>query len=679
MPRRRMVAVGALVAVALVGAFLVSGAPSGLGLGRDDGNAPAAAPAEAVADALAPAVPRPETPTQTTTSPTAPTTGADHATPPGPPPTVEGPVLLVRLVGLDPAAAAAPEILVFGSGAPRWSELVRATPHGPVGPADTFAIGIGELFVDGAAPIGLDVRVDLAGYLYATAKGPLRAATASRPEGPPTYAIDVPVVRAATIAGTVVDERDAPMLGARVGAVTLGADGPAESASEAVETDAGGRYRVRVPAAGRQVVVAVADGAVPGCVEVSAVLGREVESLTIRLALGVAVEGSVRRTDGEPLPGLDVTAEPVGDAPRLVRLTLRNGSGVTARWAAGGVLPDRREAKTDDAGRFRIGGLLPGTHRVGVMQGRWDSVSRTIGAVFGGMTREVGVPASGVDFTADVVRLRVAVRSQGKPVGGAMVHLEAGRDSVGLGAGDDGELDFGVRPGQEYGIWVEAEGYRPARLRVTAPAPGDPRVEVIEMERLADPGAIVVRFRGPGTEAIAVAGYHFRTGAGAHDGPQPPVRVVDGAFRIERAPAGRVVLAVTPDGPVGGTSGWWTDAVATVEVPSGGEIGVEMAVHRGGRLRVAAKDRDGAFVRAQTALVGPTGPVSPIFWYWTDGASTSYTGMGATAAGPSDLVRVLPPGAYTLTLSLAGHRSCTLPFAIREGETTPVEATLDPE
>ncbi len=165
-----------------------------------------------------------------------------------------------------------------------------------------------------------------------------------------------PTTGTASIAGTVVndEERAVPV---RRAVVTVA--GPGLVPSRSAITDDDGRFTIeRLPAGRFTISVSRASfitsiyGAKrpgkPGTAVVVAV-GQRVTGLTVKLWRGAVIAGVVRTEDGQPAEGLTVRVIAAHQTPEPSIFTL-----------------DSNSAKTNDAGEFRIFGLMPGSYLVSV-------------------------------------------------------------------------------------------------------------------------------------------------------------------------------------------------------------------------------------------------------------------------------------------------------------------------
>lgn len=178
----------------------------------------------------------------------------------------------------------------------------------------------------------------------------LAAALAIAPSHTSPQAAPRTAANSARISGTVLtmSEPGAPV---RRAVVTVRQGAIARSAI----TDDNGRFVVDGLPAGRYEVVArrasfvdAAYGARrPGgdSVPVALADGEQLDGLTLRMARGAVITGTVRDGDGRALPGVDVRAIPSGT---MLGLLFRREGAVT----------------TDDRGAYRIHGLAPGRYQV---------------------------------------------------------------------------------------------------------------------------------------------------------------------------------------------------------------------------------------------------------------------------------------------------------------------------
>ena len=195
--------------------------------------------------------------------------------------------------------------------------------------ATTNAEGVARLIGVGAIDAPLAVR----------AKGFAPAAMMFRASGDGN-AIDhasVSLARGAALSGRVVDEKGKPIARARVVAMSASEPLPVvDPRRDGVLTAADGTFSIDTLSAGTWRVTAVAGDYAPATSVPITVDGEHVRGgVDLVLTRGAVVRGTVQDTTGKPVAGADVSVVVRGFVP----------------WRA------RRQAFTDDAGTFAIGGL----------------------------------------------------------------------------------------------------------------------------------------------------------------------------------------------------------------------------------------------------------------------------------------------------------------------------------
>ena len=226
-----------------------------------------------------------------------------------------------------------------------FSTATLQDPDAPPGSADqpvTVSLG--------ADVSGVDVTFDL--------PSELRRSGAPRPVDP---------TATGSLRGRVLTPQGTPIAGAVVQAYLNGAP------SEAVETDARGRYAITRLAAGQYTVQAFKHGFLtpqPGrgssAVEIllrdrnssdedrliAVGANQSVDSVDVTLARGGAIAGTIVDEFGEPMQGVMVTVlelRALGGRTRALRAATANNGNLD---------------RTDDRGRYRLFGLQPGTYFV---------------------------------------------------------------------------------------------------------------------------------------------------------------------------------------------------------------------------------------------------------------------------------------------------------------------------
>ena len=332
------------------------------------------------------------------------------------------------------------------------------------------------------------------------------------------------------VAGTVVDDRARPRLGAEVRLVRLRGDGDAPGRPAGAPrraTDAAGGYVFEdvAPGVWRVEVRDAGDAAEQETFRVA-----EGESVIVRdlvVGPGGAITGLVSDGWGRELDGALLVLEPLVEGP------------------------DARSARTGRAGLFRVDGLRPGSWRVRLdaRAGPFTGLEALV-EVVADETVEVELTATG--------RARVLGRvwRQGRPVPDLAVYLVSRPGGV---AGIARRLDDPVRRGGALRLRGPADrrlrGGRRGRGRlVDTPDPVDDG-DVLTLDLEAWEGRLVGEVLGPGGAPIANATVLARTWGPGAEALVGRVRTdPQGRFHIVGLPVGRLrprgLRPRTPPGPV---------------------------------------------------------------------------------------------------------------------------------
>lgn len=284
------------------------------------------------------------------------------------------------------------------------------------------------------------------------------------------------------IGGRVLNQRGEPLMCASVRLLNRGL-------SPVVATDAAGRFEFTGLPAGRYGLETTkalhltsrygSDRSRPPSTQISLTDGRALTNLDLVLPTGSAITGTVMDEAGEPVAGV------------LIRALKPRGS-AAVRFAAGawGATPQR----TDDRGRFRLFGLLPGTYFIAASTDGVVGVAQAVDGwppTFFPGTAEVSAAAavridpgrdlSGIDITlARPPKARVAgvaLDALGEPARGTMLLSGSHRSGALLleprtaTIGADGAFAFsGVPPGDYV-------------VQVTTAPPGDNALAFAELQR----------------------------------------------------------------------------------------------------------------------------------------------------------------------------------------------------
>ncbi len=163
---------------------------------------------------------------------------------------------------------------------------------------------------------------------------------------------------------------------------------------------------------------------------------------------------------------------------------------------------------------------------------------------------------------------------------------------------------------------------------------------------------------------------HFGFGMGK------ALRAEGGVLRVENLEAGRKAVFVMPDRSDMECVGYHLTLREEVDLVAGRETVIDLVARRGGRLRVAVRDEQGALLDANAVLRDGRGRQLQVAYVsgGEDFASMSTGGPGT--GSPSMVEPPLETGAYRLELSCPGRESKTLDVKVEVGKTTDVDVTL---
>ena len=104
------------------------------------------------------------------------------------------------------------------------------------------------------------------------------------------------------------------------------------------------------------------------------------------------------------------------------------------------------------------------------------------------------------------------------------------------------------------------------------------------------------------------------------------------------------------------------------------ETSVVLAAHRGGRLRIRARSRDGREIAAACTVRTLRGAKVDVGFFRRDGRSMAWA-LGLPEGGASEVDRALPPGSYAVEVTTAVARQVR-EVHLLAGQTTEVEIDL---
>jgi hypothetical protein len=436
----------------------------------------------------------------------------------------------------------------------------------------------------------------------------------------PDVRIELPSLGA--LRGRVVDSRSgAPVTSFAVVAAPPAADADWAGRDAESMSDASGQFVLRDVPLGDVTVFIRADGYLPK--EAPAVVfpdADEAPSIEISLEAGVAVQGRVTTSTGQPLDEVEVSAAGNGSA------------GDT-------------EVETDEDGRFRFPGLSPGTVTLHFQRRGYVSVRKSFD-------------------TADTTRVDVSL-TPGLALKGVVLSDGAGVPHVYVGASSSaaGAADGSATSGE--GGTFTIEGLTPGRYTVTASADeGGATIENVEVEKAGLLRLVLERKATSVLTGVVTglpsgdAALFTRVTATGEDG-RGGMAPVDsrGVFRMEKAPVGRVrVQAVT---------------VATSGVSRSSRAN-DLTLAPGSESQTVLEFHDDVVISGRVTRDGSPASGGSILFRASDGTG----GMASSrlgAGGDYELVG-LEPGPYSVTVSGMGFSYAT-EYVVRESARFDIDAT----
>lgn len=451
------------------------------------------------------------------------------------------------------------------------------------------------------------------------------------------------------------------------------------------ECDADGRFTLRVQRGGPWLLLLSAERALPQARTVELSLGRVVDVGTIELQVGASLEGEVRAA-GQPVgAGFTVQAWILQRPPGSRVLDGAHHVGYLHELESGEFLAQRRLARTDESGRFRIEGLADFEYALEIVA-RPD-VRLSVGGR-SAPEQVVRAPRAGLVLANLPPRLEVRPTLEGlAPAPGELEGATAllrdaaeGHDiaQLDLSRAEDGYGGIAVSAGVDYALEVPRGRFAPDRFALGTFALGEEREVVIDLRPGPLPAELRVRLTAPDGNHPDRAQFALVDTSHADAVAQwdEVERGENGSFDFPGLPPGSLRVLIRPH------SHWeslepthWLDEAFEVALPPGAVVERELALRAGGRMRVAARDGDGFFVRTPVELVDASGAKLATEFYCLLPGQSFGCGWYLCEQGINDHPP-LPPGRYTLTLRAEGFAEQSETFDLDAGRTRLLEFVL---
>jgi hypothetical protein len=352
-------------------------------------------------------------------------------------------------------------------------------------------------------------------------------------------------------------------------------------------TDAEGRFRLALKKRDLQTVRVEAAGLAPRTLK-NVAAGTP---LTIDLARGGAIQGTVRDGDtGQPLAGVRIEARDAG------------ALSVSGEPEAG-----RVTATSDAEGRFTVGGLAPGLHRV-IARGRAAGFASRAGVRVGSRVDLLLFPAATITGTV--------TGPDNRPLAGASVHAVGAslrRPSPDVEPTDaQGRYEINGLEGGEYDVVAMAPGLAPGVAPdVTLERRSEARIDLVLRPGVRVKGRLVDLRERPVAGRVIVGEIEGRTTPHVLADRFTTEAPADGRFELAAVPPGENALGVLAPGHAFQRVDF--TARANDRVVDVGDVRLETGVVIRGRVRTASGQAIvGASVMAFATQMRPTAGSIPL-------------------------------------------------------------------
>ena len=419
--------------------------------------------------------------------------------------------------------------------------------------------------------------------------------------------------------------------------------------------------------------------------EESVVVDHDQSDITLNLRHGLPVTGYVISNEGMPIEGatvsatagttrlsgsdgsfsvcatavgayLDVTKSGylpfrtvVETLPSFASVTLNSGLDVKGRVTFPSGAPvqgmsiraDRGDSQaiTDEEGRYRLSGLVPGP--IGV----WCEADRSD-------VRQVSAGESGVDFTVNDHWYRIHfVDTQGRPFRRGEYFIEVWNDGekerqTQGGTGTAGTTFVSVPTGRLLKICVTASDRVSAITRAAVEGSATAHDVTVTVGSKVEQGSVVLRVVSPVATRPSLILRNEMGLAVARLGKTPAVHVLEnGAYRVDDLPPGDYNVQLSPSEPYAAED-FSLSTVADVVIVSGHTITHEIRMEVGGRLLVNVYGRNGEpRAPGRLRLLNAQG----VEVVTTFGSKTASGWVSPPSkVGPAYLALPVPGGSYTV-------------------------------
>jgi RNA polymerase sigma-70 factor (ECF subfamily) len=542
-----------------------------------------------------------------------------------------------------------------------------------------FALDVSALFDPGLRPDQpreeLVLAVDHPRRLHAEARVRVRPDLRQ-------YTLDVELEPAAVLRGRALSDELSVLPGTRVAAWRLVGGLPVEPALDVATCDERGDFALRVGVPGEHLVAALNEGRRPASLAVRVDAAAPLWIDPLALGPGESIAGTALRL-GLPLDaGARIEAHITGALDEAsARITL---GGEPLLYVDGALERARAQAITQADGTFLLTGLGQRAYRVLVAPPGARSPGEVLAPHVAGVL--LHAPTAGIVLESAVAMLHIEVVSDAGPTdwpGLPVALVRQGDDerSVRLDAQGRGAIE--IRPGEPCDVRVVAQGRLPAAMRWEAPAPGEESTRTLALAPDPDLATAVFALALQGAARLPER-VSFQFEPRQPDASSPPgfVRHVvrsDASFVVSGLPPGAWHVSVNVGGVYRHYYDLWRETRVALDLEPRETHTLSVAIERGARLRLAARDPGGRRLRAECVVRDARGERLAVKFMARRPETTHTDELELSELFDSDVFPNLAPGTYSLELHAAGYLPRSVTVELAAGEHVELAPELTPE
>ncbi len=580
------------------------------------------------------------------------------------------------------------------SGVARFALPAELEVRGRPAPDGSFELDVTRLFqaAKPKRPIEeLVLEVDHPRYarevLHIPALGPPDSGV-NASESDSNYSADIELSAAGRVTGRVLEPNggSAAVNGAAPAAIValyaLVRQTPSDSPVDRDVVAADGTFALRSRIAGEHVVLLLAEGMRPSTTAVSLA-----PSLTVPLGPIVLDEGAL--IEGQALQlGVPMGAGALVSASSMSTSVGFALEGSRLAWTAGAFERKGRIVETDSDGRFRIGGLAPGSYQLGVSRAAPEGALATQRRLLLSTAAwpSIHAPARDVEINASFATVHLQLHAQNESdnaaAKSALVRWNQGLSACRFSLAFGEQSSVSVEPGVACRVEVEAEGFLGQTITLDAPQAGSVSTQTVVLEKDPALAQLSVEIRRPadaGGAPCTEATFQFTPdrllGARAATFVRHAI-ADDGVFRLAELPAGDWTVRAFAGGVYEHNRDCWCEAKFSVRLSAASAVSSVVTLERGGQLQIGALNSAGSFVAAQCTLRPLGGETLDVEFVGRGPKHSVVDRWVLSQLGSCDVRPNLRAGKYEINLAAKGHEPARLELEIVPGARVKVRALL---